>query len=89
MSHEDCRGPCLPHCVRPRPRSLRFLTSLSVVHAVASLVYLVLTSGACGTPFADSLTEDQRALKRAASVTRARAYAMGLLVGLAVLPRVV
>lgn len=42
-------------------------------YALACVGYLLLTRGA-GTPFADSLSDEQRAIKRASAAVRARAF---------------
>ena len=48
-----------------------------MVYALACVGYLVLTRP-LGTPFQDSLTEEQRQIKREAARVRGRAFAQSL-----------
>lgn len=51
------------------PRSAILLANVALVYLVTSALYLVRTQS-LGTPFADSLTAEQRDLKRTAAHTR-------------------
>ena len=65
------RGPCLAHCYCS-PRTLMF-ARVAIGYTVACLLYLLFTRN-IGTPFADSLTEEQQAIKRSSSMTRANVF---------------
>lgn len=73
------QGPCLPHCKSPLVAVLAYLC---LTYTAACVGYLVLTRS-MGTPFADSLTVEQRAIKAASA--RARGRAFGQSVGAAAL----
>ena len=75
----SCLGPCLRHC--SCPVWVVWAAKAAVVYALACVGYLVLTSG-MGTPLMDSLTPEQRALKRASVAQRGRAFAVALAVAL-------
>ena len=74
-----CSGSCLPHCYQCSLVTV-VLSKLSFVYLVASAVYIVQTRK-LGTPFNDSLTEEQRSIKREAVEHRKRAFHVGLAVG--------
>lgn len=65
------QGPCLAHCYCS-PRTLLF-ARVAIGYTVACLLYLLLTRN-IGTPFADSLTDEQQAIKRSSSMTRANMF---------------
>lgn len=65
------QGPCLAHCYCS-PRTLLF-ARVAIGYTVACLLYLLLTRN-IGTPFADSLTDEQRVIKRASSMARANVF---------------
>ena len=65
------QGPCLAHCYCS-PRTLMF-ARVAIGYTVACLLYLLFTRN-IGTPFADSLTEEQQAIKRSSSMTRANVF---------------
>ena len=65
------QGPCLAHCYCS-PRTLLF-ARVAIGYTVACLLYLLFTRN-IGTPFADSLTDEQRAIKRSSSMTRANVF---------------
>ena len=74
-------GPCLPHCYKCTP-GVMVLAHMSFVYVVACVVYIVST--ACmGTPFADSLTADQKKIKERAAHKRGTIFTAGLLIGFA------
>ena len=75
-----CRGPCLPHCDYRCSRTTVLLARSAVAYAVACAVYLVATR-TYGTPFLDSLTAHQRAIKGRSAERRGRAFLAGLAVG--------
>lgn len=58
------------------------LASLALIHIIASIVYIVGTRD-IGTPFMDSLTEEQRVLKRESAKKRGGIFSFGVLVGVA------
>lgn len=72
-----CSGPCLPHCYRCSA-SVGLLAYASLAYVGACVGYLLLTRNA-GTPFYDSLTVEQRALKRRSAERRGNAFALSLL----------
>lgn len=55
------------------------VATLSMIYAGACVVYLVLTYNV-GTPFKDSLTEDQIRIKRESVHIRAHSFYMGVAV---------
>jgi len=57
----------MPHC--SCTKATRLLANIALVYLAASVLYLLRTRS-LGTPFADSLTAEQVALKRAAARTR-------------------
>ena len=67
----QCQGPCLSHCVGPK--STTVLAYAALVYALASVGYLVATRR-LGTPFHDSLTEEQRRLLETSSRDRKTAF---------------
>ena len=60
------------------------LSNIALVHLIACLVYMVLTIN-MGTPFYDSLTEEQKKIKNNSSRKRSHAYTTGILLGIVVL----
>ena len=73
-------GPCLPHCYVTAPATV-FFARLAFVYIIASVGYLVLTRK-IGTPFYDSLTEEQRAIKRESVKVREKAFYTAALIGI-------
>ena len=67
-----CSGPCLPHCYRCSPLVM-MLAYVAIAYAMTCVGYLLL-SRTVGTPFFDSLTEEQRAIKRLSAAVRYRAF---------------
>lgn len=65
------QGPRLAHCYCS-PRTLMF-ARVAIGYTVACLLYLLFTRN-IGTPFADSLTDEQQAIKRYSSMTRANVF---------------
>ena len=60
-----------------------FAFTAALAYAVASVVYLLGTRR-MGTPFRDSLTDEQRALKEASAAARARVFGVGSVIGVLV-----
>ena len=50
------------------------------IYTIGSIVYLILTQS-LGTPFADSLTEEQLKIKQQAVSDRSRIFYLGLFIG--------
>ena len=71
----DCHGPCMRHCGCPAATLL--LADVALVYLAASAAYLLRTR-CLGTPFADSLTPEQREVKRAAARERGAIFASSL-----------
>ena len=65
------QGPCLAHCYCSA-RTLLF-ARIAIGYTIACLLYLLFTRN-IGTPFTDSLTEEQRVIKRSSSMTRANVF---------------
>jgi len=65
------QGPCLAHCYCS-PRTLLF-ARVAIGYTVACILYLLFTRN-IGTPFADSLTDEQQAIKRSSSMARANVF---------------
>tara|TARA_B100000902_G_C26646253_1_gene591570 strand:- start:224 stop:481 length:258 start_codon:yes stop_codon:yes gene_type:complete len=63
------------------PGWVQILAAISIVNFVASFVYMVLTRN-IGTPFKDSLTEEQLKIKYESSTSRGRIYSIGVFIGL-------
>ena len=59
------------------------LARVSIAYAVMCAVYLVLTRD-LGTPLKDSLTPEQRKIKRASARARGHRAAVGMTVGLVI-----
>lgn len=79
----ECSGPCFDRCYRC-PWPLVALANMSIVYLVASAVYVAATQFV-GTPFGDSLTEEQRELKRRSAQTRGKIFLFGVCVGVGVI----
>lgn len=71
-SFEDC------------PTKTVWMSNIALVHLIACIVYLVLTYN-MDTPFKDSLSEEQKKIKRESAQVRKRIYITGVLVGILVL----
>lgn len=79
----ECSGPCFDRCYRC-PWPFMALANLSIVYLVASAVYVAVTQFV-GTPFGDSLTAEQRELKRRSAQTRGKIFLFGVCVGVGVI----
>jgi uncharacterized membrane protein YbjE (DUF340 family) len=71
-------GPCLPHCYCSP--TVKITSQLAIAYVVASIIYLAATRN-IGTPFKDSLTQEQLIKKRTSSHTRGRIFIIGLAIG--------
>lgn len=60
------------------------MARLSFVYLLASIVYLIATR-CIGTPFKDSLTEEQMEIKACSSKKRGLIFLIGIVVGIGVL----
>lgn len=76
---EQSQGPCLPHCYKCSPVTMIF-AHISMVYIIASIVY-ILSTRCIGTPFKDSLTEEQKLIKQHSASKRSMIFTIGLLVG--------
>ena len=85
MVDTTCQGPCLqgPRCYRCAPYTTA-LAYAAIGYAIACAVYLVATR-CVGTPFRDSLTDDQRRILRESKRTRGAAFGTGVAVAVVVL----
>lgn len=54
------------------------LAYAALAYAITSVVYLVIARTTMGTPFKDSLTEDQRRILAASKAERRRAFCIGV-----------
>ena len=57
-----------------------FGASVSVVYFIASLFYILATAN-IGTPFKDSLTDEQKWIKHESAQVRGRIFGIGVLIG--------
>ena len=55
------------------------VATVSMIYAGACVVYLILTRPV-GTPFMDSLTPEQRSIKKESARVRYNAFAMGIVI---------
>ena len=69
--------------VRCRPEVL-VLAYVALVYLVASVTYLVVTLSFVGTPFKDSLTPEQRAIKKQSSTQRMGVFLVSVLFAIAI-----
>lgn len=72
-------GPCLKHCYRAHSVTI-YAARLSFVYVFACVAYLLLTRNA-GTPFYDSLSEEQRKIKKDSAEFRKNVFVKSLLAG--------
>ena len=75
----NIQGPYLPHCYKCSTFTM-ILSHISLVYIVASIVYKIGTS-CIGTPFKDSLTEDQLQIKKKSAEIRSKIFLIGLVCG--------
>jgi hypothetical protein len=76
-----CEGPCMPWC-SVGGAAERMAASATVAYATACALYYVRTRGV-GTPFLDSLTEEQREIYAESARVRGRIFCESALVGVA------
>lgn len=62
-------------------RTTMILSYICIVYISASLIYLALTRF-IGTPFNDSLTEEQRCIKKQSALKRKKIFFLGIIVSL-------
>ena len=74
------QGPCLPHCYRRCPMTSTLLVYMSIVYLVACAVYL-FSVRTMGTPFFDTLTEEQREIFEGSKKKRGEIFKAGVFVG--------
>lgn len=82
----NCQGPCLAHCSvcdGCAPATLTFARA-SMVYLIACVVYW-LASRCMGTPFGDSLSPEQKELKRESAAARGKLFVAGLVTGVLVI----
>lgn len=74
----SCEGPCLAHCYcSPLVAGLAYI---ALAYMGASVIYLVIVAlMGFGTPFRDSLSEEQRRILERAKHNRGAAFAEGIL----------
>ena len=70
-------GPCLPHCYSCHGGVVA-LAYVTIIYACASVFYLVYTRS-MGTPFADTLTEEQRQVKAESARKRGCVFMYGII----------
>jgi sensor domain CHASE-containing protein len=75
-------GPCLPHCYKCSTVTA-LLSQAALVYMIACVVYLIATT-LLETPFKDSLTKEQQAIKKRVKYTRTQIFLLGICVGLLV-----
>lgn len=73
------QGPCLEHCYSASFVTIAFARA-AFVYVIACVGYLLMTRQ-IGTPFNDSLTEEQKKIKREAASIRRSAFIKSLLIG--------
>lgn len=73
-------GPCLKHCYCTL--QTRLLARIAIGYVVACGLYLLLTRNV-GTPFLDSLTDDQLRIKEHSAVQRGRIFLVSSLLSAA------
>ena len=77
-----CSGPCLPNCSKCGWKTV-LMARVSFVYVVASLVYLVATR-CVGTPFRDSLSEEQKRIKSCSAKKRGLVFLIGAVIGVGI-----
>lgn len=74
------QGPCLSHCYTCNATTMTF-AYFGMIYCIACVVYLLITR-CVGTPFIDSLTEDQKKIKRESTYVRGRMFLFSVVVGI-------
>lgn len=80
MSEPKCLGPCLSHCYKCSSVTV-VMANFSFVYLMASVIYLIVTCHV-GTPFRDSLTREQKIIKRESAYVRAKIFWVGIVISL-------
>lgn len=80
---QDCKGPCFPRCYKC-PVHVTILAYLALTYALASVGYMILTRP-LGTPFADSLTPNQRQILQDSKHNRKRTFCLSVALSLVAL----
>ncbi len=75
----NCSGPCLPHCYKCSWKTL-YLSRIAISYMIACIFYILATRN-YGTPFMDSLTYEQREIKKQSAKQRYRVFMIGMMVG--------
>lgn len=75
----SCEGPCLSHCYcSPLVAGLAYV---AIAYMGASVIYLAIVAlMGFGSPFKDSLSEEQRCIMKRAKRHRGAAFAAGVLI---------
>ena len=80
LSQENrCNGPCLKHCYTCDSKTV-ILAHISMVYIIASILYLISTR-CIGTPFKDSLSEEQLNIKKKSANQRSLIFVTSLTIG--------
>jgi hypothetical protein len=74
-----CEGPCFDRCYRC-PFTTLLLSNIAIVYLIASVFYVIFTRS-LGTPFMDSLSQEQRKIKKEASAKRGSIFVSGIVIG--------
>ena len=75
----NCSGPCLPHCYKCSWRTL-YLSKIAISYMIACIFYMFVTRS-YGTPFMDSLTYEQKEIKKQSAKQRYRVFLIGMIIG--------
>ena len=81
MTQQTKSGPCLEHCYCPL--WVKILAAISIIYLVASIIYIIFTAD-IGTPFKDSLTEEQLSIKYMSAKKRGGIFGIGTIAGMIV-----
>ena len=80
----QCEGPCLKHCYCSR--TVAVLAYAALAYLMACIGYMaVVKCGPVGSPFGDSLTPEQIAIKKESAGSRSKIFWMSLLVATLIL----
>ncbi len=75
--------PCLPGCWHCPPTTM-FLSNFAIVYLFACLYYMIQTRN-LGTPFMDSLTPQQKAIKARSVKARKEVFLSGISIGVVII----
>ena len=76
------QGPCLQHCYCSK--KVLVFSHLALGYTISCILYLLLTRK-IGTPFADSLTEDQQEIKQKSSMKRMNIFLKSMILSAIIL----